>query len=187
MRALRSADQRGAALIEFALVLLPLCTIIFGAIDLGRAYLQLDQLRNSAQAGAIFARQYPTQVSTSPDQDGDNTCQEPPTGTGSIMYQTANEFSAGGPTGSSSLPSGYALQVKDMTTPTTLTGCGPDYTTPITVTSAQSCPAVRSANTVCSGDYLQIQVTEPFHLMTPLIGGLVGSITLHGTAVVRIP
>jgi hypothetical protein len=158
--------EKGVVLAELALALLPMCVMTFGAIDVGRAFITLDQLRNAAQAGALFARSYPTQVS--PDS---GVCAEPG-GTGSIQYQVANEFNQSGPSGSASLPAGYTLTVVDETTSTTLSGCGPDQL---------PAPVVRS------GDVVLVEISAPFRLVTPLIGGIVGSVTLHGTSQVVVP
>lgn len=148
---------------ELALALLPMCVIVFGAIDVGRAFITLDQLRNAAQAGALYARSNPTQVN--PDAA---VC----SGAGSIQYQVANEFTQSGPSGSGSLPSGYVVTVTDETTGATLTGCGPDTGTS---TAAKS------------GDTVLVEVSAPFQLVTPLIGGIVGNVTLHGTSQVVVP
>jgi hypothetical protein len=158
--------EKGVVLVELALALLPLCIVVFGAIDVGRAFITLDQLRNAAQAGSLFARSYPTLVN--PDS---SVCDEPG-GTGSIQYQVANEFTRSGPSGSASLPPGYTLTVTDETTGTTLTGCGPDQS---------------PAPMVISGDVLLVQVSAPFQLVTPLIGGIVGRVTLHGSSKVVVP
>lgn len=143
-----------------------MCVVVFGAIDVGRAFITLDQLRNAAQAGALFARSYPTQVN--PDS---GVCTEPG-GTGSIQYQVANEFTQNGPSGNGSLPAGYTLTVVDETTGATLSGCGPDQT---------------PAATVPSGHVIMVEVSAPFQLVTPLIGAIVGNVTLHGTSQVVIP
>jgi Flp pilus assembly protein TadG len=145
-------------LAELALALLPMCVITFGAIDVGRAFITLDQLRNAAQAGALFARSYPTQVT--PDS---NIC----AGSSSIQYQVANEFTQSGPSGSGTLPAGYTLTVTDVTTGTTLTGC--------------------ATGTAKSGDTVLVEVSAPFQLVTPLIGAIVGNVTLHGTSQVVVP
>lgn len=158
--------EKGVVLVELALALLPMCVVVFGAIDVGRAFITLDQLRNAAQSGALFARSYPTQVN--PDLA---VCAEPG-GTGSIQYQVANEFTQSGPSGNSSLPAGYTLSVVDETAGTTLSGCGPDLS---------------PAATAPSGHVLLVEVSAPFQLVTPLIGGIVGNVTLHGTSQVVVP
>lgn len=163
---IRRGAEKGVVLVELALALLPMCMIVFGAVDVGRAFITLDQLRNAAQAGALFARSYATQVT--PDS---GACAEPG-GTGSIQYQVANEFTKSGPSGSSSLPAGYTLTVVDETTGATLSGCGPDQS---------------PAATAPSGHVILVEVSAPFQLVTPLIAGIVGNVTLHGTSQVVVP
>lgn len=146
-------------LVELALALLPVTMIAFGSVDLGRAYSLETQLRNAARAAANYARAFPTQVSATPDQNGADTCADP----NNVQYQAANE---NGLTGSSSLPSGAVLRVVDVTRGTTITGCGPDATSP---------PVVGA------GDTLQVEVSAPFTLVTPLVASVVGTVTVHGT------
>src|SRR5690348_14719068 len=57
-------DERGLALIEFALVLPLLAILIFGAVDLGRAYALSSQLHNAAREGARYAAYSPEMVAT---------------------------------------------------------------------------------------------------------------------------
>jgi Flp pilus assembly protein TadG len=59
----RAADEAGAAVIEFALVAPLLFLLIFGIIDLGRAYSTLNQLAASAREGARFAAVLPNPTS----------------------------------------------------------------------------------------------------------------------------
>ena len=54
----------GAALMEFALVLPFLATVVFGALDLGRAFVLKAQLTNMAREGAFHAQFHPFDVST---------------------------------------------------------------------------------------------------------------------------
>lgn len=44
-------DERGAALVEFALIALPLFTILFGTIEFGWAFFQLNDIRHGAREG----------------------------------------------------------------------------------------------------------------------------------------
>ena len=146
-------------LVELALALLPVSMIAFGTVDLGRAYALETQLRNAARAAAAYAAAFPTRVAPTPDTSGAGTCADP----NNIQYQAANE---NGPTGSSSLPAGAVMTVIDVTRGTTITGCGPDAGSP---------------PVVVAGDTLQVQVSAPFGLVTPLVAGAVGPVTVHGT------
>ncbi len=66
-RALRrlAAGERGAVAVEFALVAPLLLILIFGIIDLGRAYSTLNQLAASAREGARLAAVLPNPESGS--------------------------------------------------------------------------------------------------------------------------
>lgn len=82
----RRRDERGLALIEFALALPLLAILVLGAVDLGRAYSLATRLTNAAREGARFGQYAPEQVATTgvcvaPDsitwmashEDGSNT------------------------------------------------------------------------------------------------------------------
>ncbi|MEW6474952.1 MAG: TadE/TadG family type IV pilus assembly protein [Actinomycetota bacterium] len=63
--------QAGTALVEFA-ILLPLVALIsFGAIDLGRAFRAVNEVRNAAREGAAHAQLNPSRLAglgcTTPD------------------------------------------------------------------------------------------------------------------------
>ena len=67
-------SERGAALIEFALVLPLLLVLVSGIIDFGRALFMLNNLTNSARAGARFAAAKATSdVETAAFQDSVRT------------------------------------------------------------------------------------------------------------------
>ena len=59
------AEERGVAVVEFALVAPLLLILVFGIIDLGRAYSTLNQLAASAREGARFAAVLPNPSSSS--------------------------------------------------------------------------------------------------------------------------
>lgn len=67
----RTRDQRGTALMEFAVVLPLLSLVAFGTVDLGRAYGRLNQVRNAAREGAMYAQTHPARLAgaacTTPD------------------------------------------------------------------------------------------------------------------------
>ncbi|MEY2476277.1 MAG: hypothetical protein QOG87_1592 [Actinomycetota bacterium] len=56
-------DQRGVALVEFALMLPFLALLVFGTVDMGRAYSLQNRLRNASREGAAYAQVEPTRVS----------------------------------------------------------------------------------------------------------------------------
>ncbi len=61
----RTGD-RGAALIEFAIMLPVLAIILLGVIDLSRAYHLKNQLKNVAREGAIYGQTHPLSQTTLP-------------------------------------------------------------------------------------------------------------------------
>jgi Flp pilus assembly protein TadG len=62
--------DRGAALVEFALVSLPLFTILFGTVEFGWAFFQLNDIRHGAREGirlvAVNADVTPSYVDATP-------------------------------------------------------------------------------------------------------------------------
>jgi len=60
----RQRDERGLALIEFALALPLLAILVLGAVDIGRAYSLATRLTNAAREGARFGQYAPEQVAT---------------------------------------------------------------------------------------------------------------------------
>lgn len=61
----RGSDEAGAALLEFAIVLPLLMVLVFGVVDLGRAYRLKTRLTNAAREGAAYAQYFPSQVDSS--------------------------------------------------------------------------------------------------------------------------
>ncbi len=149
----REVDESGVELVELALAVLPLALIVMGAIDLGRVFILSSQLRQAAEAGALYAQDYPTQVSN-PGGSTTSPCADP----NNITYQVA---SAQGYTSSADLPSDETVTVTDETTGMAISGC--------------------QTGTVSPGDTVEVEVSEPFSLITPLISSITGPITVHAT------
>jgi Flp pilus assembly protein TadG len=99
-------SDRGTALIEFALVLPLLAILVFGTIDIGRAYRLENRLKNAAREGGRLAQISPLNV----DNSG-GTCADP----NNIDYAATHE--------EASAASGYTVTVTRMDTNTVLTGC----------------------------------------------------------------
>ena len=55
-------DQRGVALVEFALLLPFIALIVFGTVDLSRGFTQQNRLKNASREGAAVARLRPNQL-----------------------------------------------------------------------------------------------------------------------------
>ena len=56
---LRRGDERGLALVEFALLLPFFLVMTLGIVDIGRVYAESVQLANSAKEGAAYAQTHP--------------------------------------------------------------------------------------------------------------------------------
>jgi Flp pilus assembly protein TadG len=52
-------DDRGAAMVEFAIVVPLLFTLVFGIVDIGRAYFLYNNLTNAAREGARYGAVQP--------------------------------------------------------------------------------------------------------------------------------
>ena len=69
----RTTGERGAALVEFAIVLPLLAILAFGTIDIGRAYMAWNQVKGAAREGAAYAQFHPDRATTGADcADPDN-------------------------------------------------------------------------------------------------------------------
>jgi len=70
-RARRAGGQRGTALVEFAVILPLLALVAFGTVDLGRAFMTVNQVKNAAREGAAYAQTHPARLAgtgcTTPD------------------------------------------------------------------------------------------------------------------------
>ncbi|MGZ4692803.1 MAG: TadE/TadG family type IV pilus assembly protein [Acidimicrobiales bacterium] len=63
----RLRNDRGAALMEFALLLPLLAILAFGVADLGRAYSLQNRVTNMAREGAFYAQFHPYDVAGCPN------------------------------------------------------------------------------------------------------------------------
>jgi Flp pilus assembly protein TadG len=123
-RAIR--DERGVALVEFALVLPLLVLICLGTIDFGRAYARWNSVKNAAREGASFAQLNPGKV------DSSGIC----AGSNNITWHVRNESSA---------PNTYGVKVT-RADGTEVTGCNagsiPASGTTIRVTASTTLPII---------------------------------------------
>jgi Flp pilus assembly protein TadG len=101
----RRGDQRGAALVEFALVMPLLAMIVLGTIDLGRVYTLQNRLKNAAQEGAAYAQLFPNQVSNT------GACADPD----NITYKALQEDSGAA--------SGFTASVTNTDANSVISGC----------------------------------------------------------------
>lgn len=67
----KSSHERGASLVEFAVTVPLLALVTLGTIDLGRAFMTFNQVKNAAREGAAYARTHPARLAgagcTTPD------------------------------------------------------------------------------------------------------------------------
>lgn len=75
----RRGDQRGAALVEFALIATPLFMILFGTIEFGWAFFQLNDIRHGAREGirlvAVASEVDPAYAGIDMDTNGERLAQ----------------------------------------------------------------------------------------------------------------
>lgn len=58
----RTTGERGAAMVEFAIVLPLMVVLVFGTIDIGRAYMAWNQVKGAAREGAGYAQFFPNRA-----------------------------------------------------------------------------------------------------------------------------
>jgi Flp pilus assembly protein TadG len=104
IRARRTAEDRGAAMVEFALVLPLLVMLVFGIISFGRAYNTTISMRSAAREGARAAALGDSAVevesvtrAAAPSADIDSVtltqaCAEGEDGQAVVMLTTSFEF-----------------------------------------------------------------------------------------------
>ena len=64
LRALRSGERSGQAIVEFAVVSVAFFTIVFGAIDSGRAIYRYSELSNAVREGARYGKINPAETTS---------------------------------------------------------------------------------------------------------------------------
>lgn len=60
LRALRTRERSGQAIVEFAFVSVAFFMLVFGTVDFGRVIYMYSQLHNSVQEGARYGKMNPT-------------------------------------------------------------------------------------------------------------------------------
>ncbi|MER3414581.1 MAG: hypothetical protein C4346_19745, partial [Chloroflexota bacterium] len=89
----RRCSHCGVALVGFALTLPLLAILVFGTVDLGRAYLTWVRVKNAAREGAAYAQTHPYQQTKAQCPDPDNVtagrCRNAPCATGEHLYYDA--------------------------------------------------------------------------------------------------
>jgi hypothetical protein len=151
--------EQGTALVELALVFPMLAMLVFGTIDLGRAYTTYEHMKNAAREAAYLAKDFPNSqfddpsgVCVAPGDMWDRALQEANSAAGD--FQLTVQF--GGNTYTSGAGGTQGSLVCNALK-------GPAPGTPITITVTD----------------------EKFALLTPLVEGFVGPVQISATVSVR--
>lgn len=157
LRQRRRDGDRGAALVEFALLLPFLAVLTFGTIDLGRAFYMWNEVKAAAREGAHYAQQYPYRLRA----DGTSTrCANPH----NVEFKARLE--AGNTAGAT----------LDITTHVFKDGM--DITPTVTCAQEGATPEVP--------DEVAVTVERQLTLYTPLIAGLVPDPWIRSTVRVNV-
>jgi Flp pilus assembly protein TadG len=135
-------DERGASLVELALVLPLFPLLIFGAVDFGRAFYLSTEIVGAAQAAAAYGTQSPTDTTGMNNAAQDDAPNVP-------------NLSAGTPTYGTECPDGSNYTANTSTMPSTCPGTTTGiYRINVTVTGRYSpwfpWPGVPSSMTLSS-------------------------------------
>ena len=95
-------NERGLAVVEFALLLPFLAMLIMTTIDVGRVYALQHRLANATREGAAYGQFFPARVANS------GSCADPE----NIPYHAQQEDSGG-----------FTLTITNLSTNTAITGC----------------------------------------------------------------
>ncbi|MEO6318644.1 MAG: TadE family protein [Acidimicrobiales bacterium] len=149
----RRRGQRGAALIEFAIVLPLLAILICGVIDLGRAYHLKNQLKNAAREGAVYGQTHPLSRAEPPfSNDPDVPCANEQ----SIQARAYGELQQSG----QASPENMVIVIEPFTNCNVTIVDGPD---------SDPIPDLDPT------EELTVRASADFKLITPLISGFFGS------------
>lgn len=153
MRVRKRSGERGASLVELALILPVLALLVFGTIDLARAYRMNIRLEAAAREAAGFQQIFPNDVACAdptPDVVGRAEREDPDLPALPGYAVTAERKAAGGFTP-------YAW-------------CEAEAVLPL-------------VNRVGSGERVRTEVTATFEVLTPIVSNLVGqTLQLTGSA-----
>jgi Flp pilus assembly protein TadG len=148
--------ERGQGLVEFSLVFPVFILLLFGILDLGRAIYAYNTIADAAREGARVA--IVNQIQTSPDCVVERPIQNPATPHWSIKTCAVQWAIALG------------VQESDVTV---------SYAAPPGV-------ALTCSPTVAVGCIASVTVAHTFNAITPVIGNLVGTISMSSTSQVPV-
>jgi Flp pilus assembly protein TadG len=144
----KRGNRRGQALVEFALVLPVLLVLLLLAVDFGRLFMTFVAVNNAAREGAFYAAQ---QAMVTPfDDDAYND------GVEAAALREVNAQGQGG----EGLMSVTTPACSDAVSGTVMT-C-----------------AVAAAITSTTGNQVTVSVSQPFSLLTPIVGELFGGVVM---------
>ncbi len=156
MRRGRWHQERGQALVEFALVFPVFILLLLGILDLGRAVYAYNTIGDAAREGARVA--IVNQIQTSPDCLMDRPIQNPATPHWSIKACAARWANT------------LDIQPSDVAV---------SYTSPPGLN-------LTCAPTVAVGCIASVRVSYTWSAITPIIGNLVGPIAMSSTSQVPV-
>lgn len=160
----RNNREQGQSLVELALSLVMLLTLLAGLIDLGRGFFTYIALRDAAQEGATYA----SVIKTEPLQDATevgNYC----TDIKERVLITTQDLAGSGSNGPINLK--------------TLADTG-EVTVQTQIRNTE-CTSIAPAD-VCMGGKIRVKVTyDSFPMTMPFMGAIIGSQTITLSAVVE--
>jgi Flp pilus assembly protein TadG len=148
----------GQSLPEFALILPVLLLLLFGIVDLGRGVFAYNTIQNAANLGVRVAAV--NQIETSPDCDQRRPIENPADPHWSIKTCAANAAT------------GLGVQTSDVT----VTYAAPPGNAVLV------CSPPTGSPTLQVGCIATVTVTYTFRAATPIVGNLVGPVTLSSTS-----
>ncbi len=150
--------EQGQSLVELAMSLVILLTLLAGLVDFGRAFFTFVALRDAAQEGAAYA----SIINADPLEDSNDVtayCQ----GITNRVLITTSDLN-GGPAASGPVNLQELANAGEITIQTLING--------------NDCSTVSPAD-VCMGSAVSVTVTyDSFPLTTPLLGSILGTQTL---------
>jgi Flp pilus assembly protein TadG len=156
IRRIGRRPERGQSLVEFSLILPVFILLLFGILDMGRAIYAYNTVADAAREGVRVA--IVNQIQTSPDCVQDRPIQNPLTPHWSIKACAAKSAVSLG------------IQPADVTV---------SYAAPPGV--VLTCPPSGSP-TVSVGCIASVKVDYTFRAITPVIGNIVGAISMSSTS-----
>lgn len=149
----KQKKQKGQSLVEFALMLTIMLTLLAGAVDLGTAFFAYISLRDAAQEGALYGS---IDAIIDTNKNGIYDADPPP---GESLNSAAIETRV----------RQSSTQPVDLTDITNVT---------VNVTVIEVDPAYVANPRICAGNGIEVTVIYNYELTMPLIGAIIGSNTI---------